>query len=208
MSFFILWNLASRNTKQKNGLLFRLFLWRTHISTNAMWWQPNSTAAHSTRFWWWFRNEIFFDSFDSKRKKNVEGSPLLRGEKKRKDFVLFSPLLGWWDFSSLPPVLITVCTPAVDGCGRFSREMLFCSSFFRLLFIFLSWSARLYVSGKVLARVLRYTHHLFTHTHTCCWAAIHSRLRDGLFLFFFPAFRSTFLFFKFFARLNFFIIHR
>lgn len=80
-------------------------------------------------------------------------------------------------------------------------------SFVFFFFIFLQLAGYGCVSGKVLARVLRYTHHLFTHTHThtCCWAAIHSRLRDGLFFwFFFPAFRSTFLFFKFFARLNFF----
>jgi hypothetical protein len=40
-----------KHTKQKKKWLsFRLFLWRTHISTNAMWWQPNSStvsAAHS-----------------------------------------------------------------------------------------------------------------------------------------------------------------
>jgi hypothetical protein len=40
----------THKTETKKWLLFRLFLWRTHISTNAMWWQPNSStvsAAHS-----------------------------------------------------------------------------------------------------------------------------------------------------------------
>lgn len=78
--------------------------------------------------------------------------------------------------------------------------------FFFFYFDFLAGPA-LYVSGKVLARVLRYTHHLFTHTHTRAAELLY--IVDYVMDFFFPSFpRSVllflFLFFEIFARLNFF----
>lgn len=164
-----------KHTKQKNkknGCCSVCFF-GARISARTQCGGNRTAAAQSQQrivFWWWFRNEIFwFFWFETEKCRG-----LLRGEKKRKRRLLFSPvlsslpLLGWWDFSSLPPVLITVCTPAVDGCGRFSREMLFCSSFFRLLFFYFPSAGRLWMckwQGVGPCSAV-YPSPFHTHTHT------------------------------------------
>ncbi len=117
--------------------------------------------------------------------------------KKRKKRRSLPPLLSWWDFSSLPPVLITVCAPAVDGCGRYSREMLFCSSFF---FFFLAGSiCVLYILvARCWPVCLRYP----PFTHTCCYTV------DYVMGFFFSFPRSVLLiFFLIFAGFFYFFFY-
>lgn len=81
--------------------------------------------------------------------------------------------------------------------------------FFFFYFDFLAGPA-LYVSGKVLARVLRYTHHLFTHTHTRAAELLY--IVDYVMDFFLPSFpRSVLLFYFYFLKFSLdliFLIHR